>query len=55
LGKPNPEDSRLLAFELISQVNQEGAFANIRLPELLAKSKMSLANKAFTTELANGT
>jgi 16S rRNA (cytosine967-C5)-methyltransferase len=55
LGKPNPEDSRLLAFELISQVNQEGAFANIRLPELLAKSKMSLADKAFTTELAYGT
>jgi 16S rRNA (cytosine967-C5)-methyltransferase len=55
LGKPNPEDSRLLAFELISQVNQEGAFANIRLPELLAKSKMSLADKAFTTELSYGT
>ncbi len=55
MGKPNPEDSRLLAFELISQVNQEGAFANIRLPELLAKSKMSLADKAFTTELAYGT
>ena len=55
MGKPNPEDSRLLAFELISQVNQEGAFANIRLPELLAKSKMSLDDKAFTTELAYGT
>jgi 16S rRNA (cytosine967-C5)-methyltransferase len=55
LGKPNPEDSRLLAYELISQVNREGAFANIRLPELLAKSKMSLADKAFTTELAYGT
>lgn len=55
MGKPNPEDSRLLAYELISQVNREGAFANIRLPELLAKSKMSLADKAFTTELAYGT
>lgn len=55
MGKPNPEDSRLLAYELISQVNREGAFANIRLPELLAQSKMSLADKAFTTELAYGT
>ena len=55
LGKPNPKPSRLLAYELIWQVNEEGAFANIRLPELLAKSKMNLADKAFTTELAYGT
>ena len=55
MGKPNPEDSRLLAYELISQVNREGAFANIRLPELLSESKMTLADKAFTTELAYGT
>jgi 16S rRNA (cytosine967-C5)-methyltransferase len=54
LGKPNPNPSRLLAYELIWQVNEEGAFANIRLPELLAKSKMNLADKAFTTELAYG-
>ena len=55
LGKPNPNPSRLLAYELLWQVNEEGAFANIRLPELLAKSKMNLADKAFTTELAYGT
>lgn len=55
MGNPKPEDSRLLAYELISQVNREGAFANIRLPELLSKSKMSIADKAFTTELAYGT
>ena len=55
MGKPNPKPSRLLAYELIWQVNEEGAFANLRLPELLAKSKMNLADKAFTTELAYGT
>ena len=55
LGKPNPKPSRLLAYELIWHVNEEGAFANLRLPELLAKSKMNLADKAFTTELAYGT
>jgi 16S rRNA (cytosine967-C5)-methyltransferase len=54
LAKPNPNPSRLLAYELIWQVNEEGAFANIRLPELLAESKMNLADKAFTTELAYG-
>jgi len=55
LGKPNPSQSRLTAFELVSQVNREGAYANIRLPELLAKAKMSKADKAFTTELSYGT
>ena len=54
MGKPNPNPARLLAYELVWQVNEEGAYANIRLPELLATSKMSLADKAFTTELAYG-
>ena len=54
MGKPNPSQSRLVAYELVHQVNREGAFANIRLPELLAKSKMDKADKAFTTELAYG-
>jgi 16S rRNA (cytosine967-C5)-methyltransferase len=37
------------------QVNQEGAYANIRLPELLGKSKLNLADRAFCTELSYGT
>ena len=40
---------------MVSQVNRDGAYANIRLPELLTKSKMDKADKAFTTELAYGT
>ena len=55
MGKPNPAPSRLVAYELIAQVNRQGAYANIRLPELLIKTKMNLADKAFTTELAYGT
>ena len=55
LGKPNPNPSRLIAYELVHQVNNDGAYANIRLPELLAKSKMNTADKAFTTELSYGT
>ena len=54
LGKPNPNPSRLTAYELVCQVNRQGAYANLRLPELLAKSKMTQADKAFTTELAYG-
>lgn len=55
MAKPNPTKSRLTAYELVAQVNRGGAYANLRLPELLSESKMSLADKAFTTELAYGT
>ncbi len=55
MAKPNPAPSRLVAYELITQVNRQGAYANLRLPELLIKTKMNLADKAFTTELAYGT
>ncbi|NCZ77159.1 MAG: tRNA/rRNA cytosine-C5-methylase, partial [Actinobacteria bacterium] len=55
MGKPNPSQSRLIAFKLITQVNREGAYANLRMPELLSKSKMNLADKAFATELGYGT
>jgi len=48
LGKPKPSPARLLAFELVMQVNQEGAFANIRLPELLSKSKLDLSGSTDT-------
>jgi 16S rRNA (cytosine967-C5)-methyltransferase len=55
LGKPQASPARLLAFELLMQVNQEGAYANLRLPELLNHSKMSSSDKGFCTELAYGT
>jgi 16S rRNA (cytosine967-C5)-methyltransferase len=55
LGKPKPNESRLVAFELVSQVNRDGAYANLRLPELLANCNLNTADKAFTTELAYGT
>ena len=55
MGKPNPSQSRVVAFNLITQVNREGAYANLRMPELLSKSKLSIADKAFATELGYGT
>ncbi|MEI6215825.1 MAG: transcription antitermination factor NusB [Actinomycetes bacterium] len=54
-GKPKPSASRLLAFDLITQVNREGAYANIRLPQLLSDSELELRDKAFATELSYGT
>ena len=55
MGKPNPNPARLLAYELISQVNREGAFANIRLPELLKKSKLATNDRNLVTEISYGT
>jgi 16S rRNA (cytosine967-C5)-methyltransferase len=55
LRKPSPNKARLLAYELITQVNREGAFANIRLPELLRKSKLSPIDRNLATEISYGT
>jgi len=53
--KPKPDKARLLAYDLISQVNQEGAYANLRLPELLKASELEQRDKALATELSYGT
>ena len=53
--KPKPDQARLLAFHLLTMVNREGAYANLRLPELLAKSNLEQRDRAFATELSYGT
>ena len=55
MRKANPDPTRILVFELITQVNREGAFANIRLPELLNKSKLNSKDRNLATEMAYGT
>ena len=54
-SKPKPGATRLLAYDLVSQVNRNGAYANLRLPELLADSELELRDRAFATELSYGT
>lgn len=54
-SKPKPGGARLLAYDLVSQVNRNGAYANLRLPELLAESELDLRDRSFVTELAYGT
>ena len=54
-SKPKPGAARLLSYDLISQVNRGGAYANLRLPELLDKSDLDLRDRAFATELSYGT
>ena len=53
--KPRPEPARLLVFHLLTQVNRQGAFANLRLPELLGNSGLEERERAFATELGYGT
>ncbi len=53
--KPNPSQSRLIAFDLITQVNRGGAYANLRLPELLSQSSLDQRDRGFVTELSYGT
>jgi 16S rRNA (cytosine967-C5)-methyltransferase len=55
LRKANPDAIRLLVFDLLSQVNREGAYANIRLPDLLGKSKLNSKDRNLATEMAYGT
>ncbi|MSV76001.1 MAG: tRNA/rRNA cytosine-C5-methylase, partial [Actinobacteria bacterium] len=54
-SKPKPGGARLLAYDLVSQVNRNGAYANLRLPELLANSDLDLRDRSFVTELSYGT
>ena len=53
--KPRPDKARLLAYDLIRQVNREGAYANLRLPELLKESNLEQRDRALATELSYGT
>ena len=47
-------ESRLVAFRLLMLVH-EGAYANIKLPQLLQKSNMSKQDRGFAQELGYGT
>ena len=53
--KAKVDRTRLLAYDLISQVNREGAYANIRLPQLLADSDLDQRERGLATELSYGT
>ena len=53
--KPRPDASRVLAFEIITEVNRGDAYANLILPKALGESALELRDKAFVTELVYGT
>jgi 16S rRNA (cytosine967-C5)-methyltransferase len=53
--KPRPDASRLLAFEILTQVNRHEAYANLLLPKALGESSLEQRDRGFVTELVYGT
>ena len=53
--KPRPDAPRLLAYDIISEVNRRDGYSNLLLPQALAASSMDERDRGFTTELVYGT
>ncbi|MCU1451142.1 MAG: putative rRNA methyltransferase, partial [Acidimicrobiales bacterium] len=49
-----PDAARRLALDALVRVDKEGAYANLLLPTLLSKSRLSTRDRAFATELVYG-
>jgi len=52
---PKPDAARLLAFDLITEVNRNEGYSNLLLPQALNASKLDERDRALTTELLYGT
>ena len=51
---PIGDQPRLAALELLRLVRDDGAYANLALPQVLRKYKLNGRDAAFTVELAYG-
>ena len=51
---PTGDQPRMAALELLRLVRDEGAYANLALPQVLRKYKLNGRDAAFTVELAYG-
>jgi len=52
---PKPDAPRLLAFDLLTEVNRNNGYSNLLLPQALAASNFDSRDKGFVTELLYGT
>ena len=52
---PKPDASRLLAFDLLTEVNRNEGYSNLLLPQALNASKLDDRDRALVTELLYGT
>ena len=53
--RANPDATRLLVFDLLTEVNRTDGYSNLLLPQALTASKFDDRDKAFATELLYGT
>ena len=49
------DDPRLLAFEVLAEVELQGAYSNLILPRALTESSLEANDRTFATELVYGT
>jgi len=52
---PKPDAARLLAFDLLSEVNRNDGYSNLLLPQALNASKLEDRDRSLVTELLYGT
>jgi len=52
---PKPDAQRLLAFDLITEVNRNDGYSNLLLPQALSSSTMEERDRNLVTELVYGT
>ena len=52
---PKPDASRLLAFDLLTEVNRNDGYSNLLLPQALNASKLDDRDRSLVTELLYGT
>ena len=52
---PKPDASRLLAFDLLTEVNRNEGYSNLLLPQALNASKLEERDRSLVTELLYGT
>ena len=52
---PKPDAARLLAYDVLHEVNRNGGYSNLLLPKILSKSQLDERDRGFATELVYGT
>lgn len=52
---PKPDAPRVLAFDILSEVNRRGGYSNLLLPQALNSSNFEERDRGFITELLYGT
>ena len=52
---PKPDAPRVLAYDILSEVNRRGGYSNLLLPQALTASNLEDRDKGFATELVYGT